>query len=138
MDKSQIKVRVLPHFPAEASMLRVDGVSLNTATTAAYLTFLATSVSDLVAYFTSRDARSTGEIHLDENSNENAHTGNAPGPSAQATQVPATPANNQGRTGSQSQMTPAGSQGSFRSWNFPDYSTPIASDPPVPPVSGVG
>lgn len=117
LDKGQIKMRVMPHFPMESTMLRVDGVSMTTAATASFLTFLASQISDLVSYFVSRNERSQGEVVLDENSNEP--------PLPVQLQVQSTPP-----------PPPMGTPGSFGSWNFPDYTTPLA-DPPVPPVSGV-
>jgi hypothetical protein len=127
-DRNELKIRVLPHFPMDAKMLRVDGESLNSETTVNFLSFLASQISDLVAYFTSRDERSRGQVTLDENSNEG--TGPPGIPSDPNGAPPAPPGDGQ--------VTPAGSgSGSFGPWNFPEwYSTPNA-DRPVPPVSGV-
>ncbi len=106
-------------------MLRVDGVSLNSEATVNFLTFLSTQISDMVAYFSSRDERSQGTVTLDENSNEGPTSGPPGNPSDQPHHQEAP-------------VTPAGSgAGSFGPWNFPEwYSTPNA-DRPVPPVSGV-
>jgi hypothetical protein len=70
---TQLKIRVMPHFPVEPSMLNTDGSTLNDATMATYMTFLADQISDLIAYFTSRNIRSTGMVDLtglDEDSND--------------------------------------------------------------------
>lgn len=103
-------------------MLRLDGVSLNSAATVSFLTFLATQITDLVGFFDSRSERTQGEIVLDENSNLGVVN---PEPMEQQPVGASTP------------HTPHVGT-SFGSWNFPDsYSTPVVGPNPSPPISGV-
>jgi hypothetical protein len=142
LDKNELKIRVLPHFPLEPAMLGTDGSSLNDEASAAFMTFLATQISDLIAYFASRNLRSTGMVDLtgvDENSNEHPigastqqiATGHIPHPGALAPlKTPTTVPRLDMSSGSDSHM--------FEPWVFPEtYSTPVMDPPARPPVSGV-
>jgi hypothetical protein len=101
MDSADPRIRVLPHFALESSMLRADGVSLHSPAKVAFRTFLAQNVPDVVAFFEARDKRTTGLVTIDENSNP------------ELPRVPTPPA------------PPINTQNTRDSWTLPeDYKTP--------------
>ncbi len=106
-------------------MLGSDGSSLNDEASAAFMTFLASQISDLIAYFASRNLRSTGMVDLtgvNENSNEQ--------PLGAQLKTPTVMLRLDMSSGSDSHM--------FEPWAFPEtYSTPVMDPPARPPVSGV-
>jgi hypothetical protein len=125
-------------------MLRSDGFSLTDEAESSYMTFLASQISDLIAYFVSRNIRSTGMVDLtgnvDENSNERPlqansqqlATGHVPHPGAltQLRTPNMVPPRLDMSSGSDSHV--------FEPWVFPEtYSTPVMDPPAHPPVSGV-
>ncbi len=64
MDTKDVRVRVMPHFPIEPTMLGPDGVTLLEPHSTAYVSFLASQIADLIGYFESRHHRTRGEVDL--------------------------------------------------------------------------
>jgi len=64
LDTNDNRVRVMPHYHVEPLMLGPDGVVLVEPFSSAYATFLATQISDIMAYFESRQKRVTGEVTI--------------------------------------------------------------------------
>jgi hypothetical protein len=56
----------MPYYAVEESMIGPDNVTLIEPHQTAYVTFLATHVADLVAYFDARQSRANGSVSIDE------------------------------------------------------------------------
>ncbi len=67
---------MLPYFPIESSMLAADAVTLVEPHSVSYVTFLASQIGDLIAYFDARRHRTTGEVTIDETQEDNNGTVN--------------------------------------------------------------
>jgi hypothetical protein len=108
------RVRVLPHFAVDETMLGPDGVSLLDPHSTTYVTFLAGQIADLIAYFESRHHRANGDVTIDDR-----------------------PVFHLDRT----QMTPPllhwGTPNTSGFNNNSTHSTPNTTDPPAKPQSGV-
>jgi hypothetical protein len=64
MDTKDVRVRVLPHYSIDQSMLGPDGVTLLEPHGTTYSAFLASQIADMIAYFESRTHRTRGEVDL--------------------------------------------------------------------------
>ena len=63
MDTKDPHVRVMPYYPINEMMLAADGLTL--IDPIPYVIYLAKQIADLIAFFESRQRRSTGEVRLD-------------------------------------------------------------------------
>jgi len=91
-------------FDVVPTMLRPDGFSLTMAASEAFAIFLAGQIADLMSYFAARRDRNTGEVTIDENSNETLVSTPPPPP-----------------------LDTPGTSNSMSSWALPDdYETPNA------------
>jgi hypothetical protein len=79
MNTRDPRVRVLPHFQVDETMLGPDGLTFVEPHGTSYATFLAGQIADLIAYFDARRHRSQGEVNLEErNPLETTHFGTPP------------------------------------------------------------
>jgi len=65
MDKSNLKVRVIPNYQIDGAMLSSDGFTLTKQALIGYLEHIATQVTDIIAYFEHREQDSS-EVSLEE------------------------------------------------------------------------
>ncbi len=112
MDTKDVRVRVLPHYSIDPSMLGPDGVTLMEPHGTAYSAFLASQITDLIAYFESRHHHTRGEVDL---------TSENPG---NVTQVTSPPYLNWGTPNS-----------SGASWHNSHHSTPNSAAKPPSGIS---
>jgi hypothetical protein len=57
---------VLPYFAVEATMVGPDGIVLVEPHRSSYASFLASQISSLLAFFEARDARTRGEVTVND------------------------------------------------------------------------
>ncbi len=105
------RIRVLPHYAVDESMLSPDGVTLLEPHATTYMTFLAHQIADLIGFFESRHHRTRWDVIITEDPNLN-----------------------------RTQMTPPpltwGTPNTSGTWNS-HHSTPRNSDEPEKPRYGV-
>ncbi len=111
LDTRDTRVRVLPNLAIDESMLDADGETLLEPHSTSYVSFLATQIADLIAFFESRHHRSRGEVTIGDDNHLN-----------------------------RTQMTPPplnwGTPNTSGTWNS-NHSTPRDNDAPEKPKSGV-